>query len=137
MPRTSSPAIYAELEWAGRYPALDQDRVDQVGGQNDFPLQSDGTDNPQPFSALDDYLALPAGSPGLAVAQQYVGDPNGFLSALATRDHLADKAVSLATLFPIWQDLTTGANQQRWQQAVATSAGDRTAAAMVAAEASE
>ena len=34
---------------------------------------------------LDHYLALPAGSPGLAVAQQHVGDPNGFVYALATR----------------------------------------------------
>jgi agarase len=34
---------------------------------------------------LDEYLALPAGSPGLAVAQQYAGNPQGFLSALATR----------------------------------------------------
>lgn len=33
---------------------------------------------------LDHYLALPAGSPGLAVAQQYIGDPNGFLFAVAT-----------------------------------------------------
>jgi hypothetical protein len=58
VPRTTSPTIYAELEWAGRYPVLDQDRVNQVGGHNDFPLQSDGSDNPQPFSALDGYLAL-------------------------------------------------------------------------------
>ncbi|HLX88151.1 MAG TPA: Ig domain-containing protein, partial [Acidimicrobiales bacterium] len=34
---------------------------------------------------LDHYLALPAGSPGLAVAQQYAGNPNGFVYALATR----------------------------------------------------
>ena len=34
---------------------------------------------------LTHYLALPAGSPGLAVAQQYVGNPNGFVYALATR----------------------------------------------------
>jgi hypothetical protein len=34
---------------------------------------------------LQDYLELPAGSPGLAVAQQYVGRPDQFLSALATR----------------------------------------------------
>jgi hypothetical protein len=34
---------------------------------------------------LQDYLALPAGSPGLAVAQQYVGHPQAFLYALATR----------------------------------------------------
>jgi Putative Ig domain/Bacterial Ig domain len=36
-------------------------------------------------SALTEYLNLPAGSPGLAVAQQYVGNPTGFLNALATR----------------------------------------------------
>jgi hypothetical protein len=34
---------------------------------------------------LAQYLELPAGSPGLAVAQQYVGNPSGFLYALATR----------------------------------------------------
>jgi len=34
---------------------------------------------------LQHYLALPAGSPGLAVAQQYAGNPNGFVYALATR----------------------------------------------------
>ena len=34
---------------------------------------------------LDTYLDLPAGSPGLAVAQQYIGNPAGFLYALATR----------------------------------------------------
>lgn len=34
---------------------------------------------------LDDYLALPAGSPGRAVAERHAGDPDGFLSALATR----------------------------------------------------
>ena len=28
---------------------------------------------------------MPAGSPGLAVAQQYAGNPSGFLTALATR----------------------------------------------------
>ncbi len=36
-------------------------------------------------TALQEYLQLPAGSPGLAIAQQYVGNPSGFLSALATR----------------------------------------------------
>jgi hypothetical protein len=36
-------------------------------------------------TALQEYLQLPAGSPGLAVAQQYVGNPSGFLTALATR----------------------------------------------------
>lgn len=34
---------------------------------------------------LAQYLALPARSPGLAVAQKYVGNPNGFVSALAHR----------------------------------------------------
>jgi hypothetical protein len=34
---------------------------------------------------LDDYLALPAGSPGRTVADRYVGDPMGFLEAVATR----------------------------------------------------
>ena len=36
-------------------------------------------------TALQEYLQLPAGSPGLAEAQQYVGNPSGFLTALATR----------------------------------------------------
>ena len=36
-------------------------------------------------TALQQYLQLPAGSPGLAVAQQYLGNPSGFLTALATR----------------------------------------------------
>jgi hypothetical protein len=58
VPRTTSPAIYAELEWAGRYPVLDQDRVNQIGGQNDFPPQSGGTGEPQTFSGLNNYLAL-------------------------------------------------------------------------------
>jgi len=34
---------------------------------------------------LDDYLTLPPGSPGRAVADHYVGNPNGFLRALAAR----------------------------------------------------
>jgi hypothetical protein len=36
-------------------------------------------------SLLNQYLALPAGSPGLAVAQQFIGNPNGFVYDLATR----------------------------------------------------
>jgi hypothetical protein len=36
-------------------------------------------------TALQQYLQLPAGSPGLAIAEQYVGNPSGFLTALATR----------------------------------------------------
>jgi hypothetical protein len=58
VPRTTSPTIYAELEWAGRYPVLDQDRVDQIGGQNDFPLQSQGADEPETFPGLNNYLAV-------------------------------------------------------------------------------
>ncbi|MHB1516920.1 MAG: putative Ig domain-containing protein [Acidimicrobiales bacterium] len=42
-----------------------------------------GSSDPQPV--LDNYLALPAGSPGRAVAERYLGDPNGFVYALATR----------------------------------------------------
>jgi hypothetical protein len=34
---------------------------------------------------LQDYLALPVGSPGHAVAEKYVGNPNGFTYALALR----------------------------------------------------
>jgi hypothetical protein len=34
---------------------------------------------------VDDYLALPAGAPGRAVAERYAGDPDGFLRALARR----------------------------------------------------
>ncbi|WP_300611286.1 hypothetical protein [Trebonia sp.] len=58
VPRTILPTIYAELEWAGRYPVLDQDRVSQIGGQNDFPMQSAGSNEPEPFSGLNKYLAL-------------------------------------------------------------------------------
>ena len=35
--------------------------------------------------SLNEYLALPPGSPGLAIAQKYVGNPQGFIYALATR----------------------------------------------------
>ena len=44
-----------------------------------------GSGNCTYTTALACYLTLPAGSPGLAVAQQYVGNPSGFLTALATR----------------------------------------------------
>ena len=40
-------------------------------------------DNSQ--SLLNQYLALPAGSPGYLEAQQYIGNPSGFTTALATR----------------------------------------------------
>jgi len=44
-----------------------------------------GPDITNDNTELQDYLELPAGSPGLAVAQQYVGHPDEFLYALATR----------------------------------------------------
>ena len=44
-----------------------------------------GPDGSDSKTELADYLALPAGSPGLAVAKKYVGNPNGFVYALATR----------------------------------------------------
>ncbi len=47
------------------------------------PLLGNGFGTDQ--TALQLYQQLPAGSPGLAIAQQYVGNPSGFLTALATR----------------------------------------------------
>jgi hypothetical protein len=72
-------------------------QADQVAAAQVAPLANDPnvigyfTDDelnwgpPDAGVLLDQYLALPAGSPGLAVAEQYVGDPNGFLYAVATR----------------------------------------------------
>ena len=44
-----------------------------------------GPDITNENTELQDYLELPAGSPGRAVAQRYVGQPDAFLYALATR----------------------------------------------------
>jgi len=44
-----------------------------------------GPDITNENTELQDYLGLPAGSPGLAVAREYAGRPNEFLYALATR----------------------------------------------------
>jgi agarase len=44
-----------------------------------------GPDDSNFNSELQDYLELPAGSPGLAVAEKYVGRPGQFLYALATQ----------------------------------------------------
>ncbi len=44
-----------------------------------------GRDYASDHPLLDDYLALPPDAPGRAVADAHVGDPNGFLTALATR----------------------------------------------------
>ena len=73
--------------------------VDQVAATQVAPLADDpnligyftdselawGPNEDDDESLLDQYLALPAGSPGLAVAQGYIGNPNGFVTALATR----------------------------------------------------
>ena len=75
--RSTSPTVYVEIEWAGRYPILDQDRVNQVGGQPDFPPSIGGSQPtpPGPLRALDNYLTLnyylfyPAMEPSPAVAQ--------------------------------------------------------------------
>ena len=60
VPRSTSPNIYAEIDWAGRYPLIDQTRVDQIGGNADFPTSISGTnkDGPAPLTALNNYLAL-------------------------------------------------------------------------------
>jgi len=44
-----------------------------------------GPDWRSPNVVLDDYLALPKGSPGHRIAERHLTDPNGFVSALATR----------------------------------------------------
>ncbi len=44
-----------------------------------------GPDITNENTELQDYLELPAGSPGLAVAKRYAGQPDAFLYALATR----------------------------------------------------
>jgi hypothetical protein len=73
--------------------------ADQVAAAQAAPLANDpnligyytdselawGPNEDNDESLLDQYLALPAGSPGLAEAQQYVGNPDGFTTALATR----------------------------------------------------
>jgi hypothetical protein len=60
LPRSTTPTMYAEVEWAGRYPRLDQSRVGSVGGQADFPpaigSAQPGTDNL--LHTLDDYIAV-------------------------------------------------------------------------------
>jgi hypothetical protein len=44
-----------------------------------------GRDFRSETTMLDDYLTLPVGSPGRTVAEQHIGDPSGFLTALANR----------------------------------------------------
>jgi hypothetical protein len=58
VPRSTSPTIYAELDWAGRYPVIDHQRVGQIGGVADFPSTVGPKGEPEPFSALNNYLSL-------------------------------------------------------------------------------
>ncbi|MGB6305015.1 MAG: hypothetical protein WBF45_14825 [Acidobacteriaceae bacterium] len=60
IPRSTSPTIYAELDWAGRYPVIDQQRVSAIGGNPDFPssINDNGKNQPGPLTALNNYLAL-------------------------------------------------------------------------------
>ena len=73
--------------------------ADQVAASQAAPLANDpnligyytdselawGPNEDNSESLLNQYLALPAGSPGLAEAQQYIGNPSGFTYDLATR----------------------------------------------------
>jgi Putative Ig domain len=56
-----------------------------IGYYTDSELAWGPPDTPNNETVLQEYLDLPAGSPGLAVAEQYQGNPAGFLYALATR----------------------------------------------------
>src|SRR6516225_2671042 len=60
VPRSNAPAIYAEIDWAGRYPVIDQQRVDQHGGTADFPpsMSVTGQAEPGPFNGLNNYLTV-------------------------------------------------------------------------------
>ena len=79
----ASFATHADQVAASQVAPLANDR-NLIGWYTDSELRW-GPDINTNQPLLDDYLALPAGSPGLAVAQQYVGNPNGFVYALATR----------------------------------------------------
>jgi hypothetical protein len=56
-----------------------------IGYYTDSELTWGPPDTPNGETLLQEYLDLPAGSPGLAVAEQYQGNPAGFLYAVATR----------------------------------------------------
>ena len=56
-----------------------------IGYFTDSELNWGPPDTPHQETLLDEYLSLPPGSPGLAVAQRYKGNPDGFLTAVATR----------------------------------------------------
>jgi conjugative relaxase-like TrwC/TraI family protein len=57
------------------------------------------------------------------------------LAAVAFQERSADQARSLATLFPVWQDLVGAVGRHRWQAAVAAACGEVAAANMVASDA--
>ncbi len=59
------------------------DNPNLIGYFTDSELTWGPPNTPNQETALQEYLNLPAGSPGLAVAQQYEGNPNGFVYALA------------------------------------------------------
>ena len=56
-----------------------------IGYFTDSELDWGPPNTPHHGTLLDEYLSLPAGSPGLAVAERYRGNPDGFLSAVGTR----------------------------------------------------
>ncbi len=60
VPRLTSPTVYVEVEWAGRYPRLDQARAQQTGTAQDFPPQAapPGAAGPMTLTALDSYVVL-------------------------------------------------------------------------------
>lgn len=74
IPRLKVPTVYAEVEWAGIYPRLDKERVDQVGGQRDFaPAIGNGAPSEDTtmhefdsYIAVNYYLLYPAMEPALA-----------------------------------------------------------------------
>jgi hypothetical protein len=60
VPRLTSPTVYVEVEWAGRYPRIDQTRAQKTGTAQDFPPQAApaGAPGPTVFTALDSYVVL-------------------------------------------------------------------------------
>jgi len=96
MPYTALLNMAAGDDWFA--PAF-RDHADQVAAESVAPHRDDpdligwatdselrwGPDWRGTGQLLDDYLALPPGSPGRAVAEQHVGDPMGFVRVLADR----------------------------------------------------
>jgi hypothetical protein len=80
-----SPAFVAHAEaTAAGTVAARRDDPNLIGWVTDSELRW-GPDWRGQTQLLDDYLKLPAGSPGRLVADQHVGDPSGFLRVLAER----------------------------------------------------